>query len=568
MIPFASTDRDEYFQKLTEKKVHILVIGGGITGAGILLDAVNRGFEAALIEKLDFGSGTSSRSTKLIHGGLRYLKQRQFSLVRETGKERAIVFNNARHLVEKKKMLLPIYKGGTLGTWTTSIALWIYDYLAKVGQNEQKLMLKKETTRRTEPLLKQEGLKGSGLYYEYHVDDTRLTLEVIKKAVENGGTALNYAEARDFILDHGRIAGVEVVDKMTGKSYAIQAEYVVNATGPWSDQVAGLDRESGNIKRVVLSKGVHIVVPFYKLPVKQAVYFENRKDRRMIFAIPWWGHTYIGTTDTAYEGDPDHIHATAEDVEYLVEATNTVFTRSPIRTEDITSTWAGVRPLVYEKGKTLGELSRKDEVFKSPGGLITITGGKLTGYRKMAERVVQLIIDDLKENPNKPRPVLHEEALTDLSNISGSEFRSEEEFKKLKLYCLSLRHHLEVDEDTMEKLFHRYGTNTEKVVALAETFASEVADPYLRIELGSLLYGIRQEMVCSLSDHLVRRTSQLYFGRNQILKYLEPLADLLASELDLTESQIHADKETFLKEYEAVMSWQKEKNPVTDTFIH
>lgn len=559
MIPFAAADRSDYLNNLTIKKVHILVIGGGITGAGILLDAVNRGFETVLIEKHDFASGTSSRSTKLIHGGLRYLKQAQFALVKETGKERRIVFNNAKHLVERNKMLLPFYKGGTLGTWTTSIALWLYDWLAKVGKNEHKLMLKKETTKKTEPLLNQEGLKGAGLYYEYKVDDTRLTLEIIKKAVENGGYAINYAEAQGYVYEEGRIAGVQVYDTLHHQLYTIHADFVVNASGPWSDQVAMLEHKPESLKRIVLSKGTHIVVPFNRLPLKQPVYYENRADKRMVFAIPHWEYTYIGTTDTGYSGEIDTPQATYEEVDYLVKSLAGVFPKAHISEHDVVSTWAGLRPLVYEKGKSLSELSRKDEVFKSSSGLISITGGKLTGYRKMAERVIELILSEFKAQEHKTSPVLHEEALTDLSNVSGSEFKSDDEFRKLKTYCISLSNHLQVDEKTMEKLFHRYGTNTEQVVALAETFLEKIGDPYLRLELGGLLYGTRQEMVCTLSDYLIRRTNQLYFGREHVQKHLSSILDFLAEELEFTSEQKAKNLKEFTEEYEAVMSWKNEK---------
>lgn len=559
MIPFAAAARADYLETLSKKKVHILVIGGGITGAGILMDAVNRGFDAALVEKKDFASGTSSRSTKLIHGGLRYLKQAQFGLVRETGKERKIVYNNAKHLVERNKMLLPFYKGGVLGAWTTSVALWLYDRLARVGKNEHKMMLKKETTKRIEPLLNTEGLKGAGLYYEYKVDDTRLTLEIIKKAVENGGMALNYTEATGYIYEEGKIAGIQVTDVLNQKSYELRADYVVNASGPWSDQVAMLEHKPESLKRIVLSKGVHIVVPYDRLPLKQSVYFENRADKRMIFAIPHWDYTYIGTTDTEFSGDMESPRASREEVSYLVKSLGQVFPKALISENDVKSTWAGIRPLVFEKGKSLSELSRKDEVFKSTSGLISITGGKLTGYRKMAERVIELILSEFKSHEHKSSPVLHEEALTDLSNVSGSEFKSEDDFRKLKTYCNSLCTHLQVDERIMGKIFHRYGTNTEQVIALAETFTDQVGDPYLRLELGGLLYGIRQEMVCTLSDYMIRRTNQLYFGRDQIDKYLKALLDLLGEELGLNPGQKSNQLEEFTKEYDAVMEWKNEK---------
>ncbi len=555
MIPFAAIDRQIYLDKLTRKRVHILVIGGGITGAGILLDAVNRGFAVALLEKKDFASGTSSRSTKLIHGGLRYLKQFQFDVVRETGAERAIVYNNARHLVERSKMLLPFYKGGTMGPFTTSIALWLYDYLAKVSHNEHNLMLKKQTTKKIEPLLRDNNLKGAGLYYEYKVDDTRLTLEIIKKAVESGATALNYTEVTNLIYENGKVAGAKAIDTLTGNKYEIFADFVVNSTGPWTDQVAEL--ESASTKKIILSKGVHIVLPAHRLPLKQPVYFESVIDHRMIFAIPHGEYTYIGTTDTPYEGDLNNPLAQREDVDYLIQSANALFPSVQLNLYDVCSTWAGLRPLINQPGKKFSELSRKDEVFISPSGLISIAGGKLTGYRKMAERVIKTIIDEFKKLEHKQVPVLHEEALTDLSNVSGSEFKSDEEYQKIWSYCLSLSRHLEVKTATINQLFKRYGTNTEQIIALAETFRDKESDPYLRLEYGGLLYGMQQEMVNTLSDYLVRRTGQLYFGRDQILKYQEPLLQLIQSELKYTNEQINKIRSEFEEEYESVMHWKK-----------
>lgn len=557
MIPFASADRGLYIDKLTRKRLDILVIGGGITGAGILLDAVNRGFDAALFEKSDFGSGTSSRSTKLIHGGLRYLKQLQFGLVKETGVERAIVYNNARHLVEKCKMLLPFYKGGTLGPVSTSLALYMYDRLASVPKEEHKMILKKKTALRLEPLLKEEHLKGAGLYYEYKVDDTRLTLEIIKKAVENDGAALNYMEVSEFIYENEKVAGVKVTDKLTGNKHEIFADFIVNATGPWTDQVAQQEQTQKGTKKVILSKGIHVVFPKTKLPVKQPVYFESSVDKRMIFAIPHGNYTYVGTTDSAYDGDIEKPLANYEEVKYILDSVNAVFTKSAVNENDVSSTWAGLRPLIYKPGKSVKELSRKDEVFISPSGLITIAGGKLTGYRKMAERVVQTIISEFKKSEHKSKPVLHEEALTDLSNVSGAEFFSNDEYDKLFNYCLSLKGHLKVDESAITNLFHRYGKNTEQIIALAEKYRDTESDPLLRLEIGGLLYGIQQEMVCHINDYLIRRTSQLYFGREDIMKYLDPLLSIMQSELALSDDQCKIMKNEFLKEYESVMAWKQ-----------
>ena len=365
-------------------------MGGGITGAGIMLDAVTRGLKTALIEMQDFGAGTSSRSTKLIHGGLRYLKQLEFGLVKEVGMEREILFRNAPHIVIPEKMLLPIYKDGSLGKAGSSFGLWLYDRLAKVKPEERRKMLGKQQTIDAEPLLKKEGLKGGGLYYEYRTDDARLTLEVLKTAFAKGGLPVNYLKASNFGIEGGRVRSVKVADMLSGKKFEIRADQFVNAAGPWVDELRAIDKSLGG-KHLHPTKGIHIVVSQQRFPISQALYFDAN-DGRMIFAIPRNEITYIGTTDTNYKGDLADPQASQEDVNYVLNSVNRLFPDVDLVIEDVQSSWAGVRPLIHEEGKSPSELSRKDELFESPSGLISIAGGKLTGYRKMAERVVDLVM--------------------------------------------------------------------------------------------------------------------------------------------------------------------------------
>ena len=345
--------------------------------------------KVALIEKNDFASGTSSKSTKLIHGGLRYLKQFDFWLVKEVGTERAIVHKIAPHLVIPEKMILPLIDGGTYGSWLTSIGLKIYDVLASVEGDDKRKMLDKEEALEKEPLLPSTILRGAGYYAEYRTDDARLTIEVLKTASQYNAQVLNYTKASEFIYKNKRIVGAKVTDGFTNESYSIKAKYVVNATGPWVDEL----RQVNNLKtgkRLHLTKGVHLVVAHEKLPVKQSVYFDV-PDGRMMFAIPRGKVTYFGTTDTNFQKDKNTVETSIVDVSYLIEAVNNMFPEINLTIADIQSSWAGLRPLIHEEGKSASELSRKDEIFVSDTKLISIAGGKLTGYRKMAERIVDLV---------------------------------------------------------------------------------------------------------------------------------------------------------------------------------
>ncbi|HET6542784.1 MAG TPA: FAD-dependent oxidoreductase, partial [Chryseolinea sp.] len=269
---FSITERPATIHKLISEEYDLLVIGGGITGAGIALDAASRGLKTALIEKNDFAFGTSSRSTKLIHGGLRYLKQLEFGLVKEVGSERAIVHKLAPHLVIPEKMLLPLSEKKGLGYWLTSIGLKIYDLLAGVRPEDQRKMLTKQQTLRYEPLLRKEDIKGGAIYAEYRTDDARLTIEIIKAAASHGADVLSYCKAIDFIYVEGHMGGVKATDELLHHNYQIRSKVVVNAAGPWVDELRHLNKSKEG-KYLHLTKGVHIVVPHTKLPVKQAIYF-------------------------------------------------------------------------------------------------------------------------------------------------------------------------------------------------------------------------------------------------------------------------------------------------------
>ena len=378
-------------KKFQKKELDLLIIGGGITGAGIALDAVSRGMKVGLLEKNDFASGTSSKSTKLIHGGLRYLKQFDFWLVREVGMERAIIHGLAPHLVVPDKMLLPIIEDGTYGSWLTSIGLKIYDVLASVEGDDKRKMLNKKEALEKEPLLPPKILEGAGYYAEYRTDDARLTTEVLKTSYEKGARILNYCEVIGFLYNDGIVKGVKALDNLTDEEFDIRAKYVINATGPWVDEIRHkLNQDELLGKRLLPTKGVHLVFPFEKFPLKQSVYFDV-PDGRMIFGIPRGKITYVGTTDTKYTDDLDKVETDVADAAYLINAVNLMFPDIELKMEDVESSWAGLRPLIYEEGKSASELSRKDEVFESENGLISIAGGKLTGYRKMAERVVDLV---------------------------------------------------------------------------------------------------------------------------------------------------------------------------------
>ena len=523
-----NTDRNKSMQEASQQTYDLIVIGGGVTGCGIALDASSRGLKTLLVEKLDYASGTSSKSTKLIHGGLRYLKQLEFGLVRETGIERAIVHRLAPHLVHPEKMFLPIVEEGTFGKMTASLAISVYDFLANVEAVDQKETLSREAAIDLEPLVKSDFLTGGILYSEYRTDDARLTIELMKKAVSLSCDCFNYLEMKKGIYNaDNKIEGIECFDGIGNKTYQFKGKNIVSATGPWVD---GIRKEDGSFKgsKLHLTKGVHIVIGREKLDLKQSVYFDDFKGR-MIFAIPRGKITYVGTTDTTYTEDMDRVVAKIEDVEYLLSAINHYFDIPPLKVDDIESTWAGLRPLIHQEGKSPTELSRKDEIFNSETGLISIAGGKLTGYRKMAQRIVDLVFEKNKDFDQK-------ESGTEDIKLGVDEF---EDYKEVKYFIERFEN--DVQKFGLTKyhgwyLITNYGKEAKKIIELIQ--ADKGIDPEKNLLLAELKYGIALEGIWHPLDLLQRRTGRLYFDMKSVQSHKEFIIDACANHYNASDEQI------------------------------
>lgn len=524
--------RSQVLERLEKETFDVAIIGGGVTGAGIALDASSRGLRVALIEMQDFAFGTSSRSTKLIHGGLRYLKQLEFALVKEVGSERAIVHQLAPHLVVPEKMLLPLYEKRGLGYWLASIGLKIYDWLAGVKPEDQRRMLTRFQTIKHEPLLKPHDIRGGAIYAEYRTDDARLTIELIKKAARNGAVVANYVHAMGFVYEGEKVSGVISRDGITGQESRVLASCVVNATGPWVDELRTMN-SSRKGKFLHLTKGVHLVVPYHRLPVRQAIYFDV-PDGRMIFAIPRGRITYVGTTDTDYHGDKENVCATQDDVRYLLDATNATFPSVGLTPADVESSWAGLRPLIHEEGKSASELSRKDEIFQSDSGLISIAGGKLTGYRKMAERVVDLLIrehfEDRDLSPCSTHKTKLAGALNNYEEVTALRSRLAVDYQKLGL-----------KGDDIAYLIHLYGAQATEILTLVERQRAQ--DPEIKLALAQLEFSVQNEMIVRAVDFFVRRTGMLFFDLPRLRMVQEVIFPELASHLGWNEARRREEEE-------------------------
>ncbi|MGI8315542.1 glycerol-3-phosphate dehydrogenase/oxidase [Halobacillus mangrovi] len=533
MNSFSSYERQQHFENLSQEDWDVLVIGGGITGSGIALDAASRGMKTAVVEMQDFAAGTSSRSTKLVHGGLRYLKQFEVKMVAEVGKEREIVYENGPHVTTPEWMMLPFHEGGNFGPFSTNVGLRVYDYLAGVKKSERRTMFSAEEAIEREPLVKREGLKGAGFYVEYKTDDARLTLEVMKKAVEYGAASTNYAKVVDFIYnENGTIHGAKIEDTVTGKQYHVKAKKIVNAGGPWVDELREIDGSKKG-KTLQLTKGVHLVFDQSKFPLKQAIYFDS-PDGRMIFAIPRDGKTYVGTTDTEYKEEIAHPTMTEADRDYILDAIHMMFPTVEVTASDVESSWAGLRPLIHEEGKDPSEISRKDEIFISNSGLISMAGGKLTGYRKMAQTAIDLVRDQLMEEYG----IRYTDSETKHMPISGGDVGGSKGFKQFKKERIQIGESIGLSHEEADKLVRLYGSNVDAVFHIYKSrkqdAEKEGIDP---IVFAQLVYGLEAELTYKPVDFFIRRTAALFFNIHWVHEHKESVIDFMAKELNYTEIQ-------------------------------
>lgn len=543
---YSYESRPAHIQAMKDEYFDVIVIGGGITGAGIAADAATRGLKVALVEKNDFASGTSSKSTKLIHGGLRYLKQFEFNLVREVGKERSILHKLATHLVRPEKMLLPLITDGNYGKIITSVGLMVYDVLAGVEEEDQRKMLTVQETIEAEPLLDPDLLEGGGLYAEYQTNDFRLVIELIKKAVEKEARVLNYTTCNDLLAKGGKVCGIICQDNISGEEFKVYGDYVVNASGPWVDQVRKLNKKVKETK-LHLTKGVHLVVPFEKLPIKQSIYFDV-SDGRMMFAIPRKNVTYLGTTDTNYHGDPNAAKTTKKDVEYLLTAVNHTFPTISLEEGDILSSWAGVRPLIQDEGKPSSEISRKDEIFISDRGLISIAGGKLTGYRKMSKRTVDMVLEfkSSRSGATKKR-----KCKTKKLKFIGNSFKNDKAFEKYKRKLQKA--HPFVYQLQIDYLVDLYGDQSEVILSYAEQLPKNTSK--VNLIKAELRFCIEREMVIHLSDFFIHRTGRLFFDIQSVKDNMKTVAGDMRYWLDWSMDKMNEEIALMEQEVESATTF-------------
>jgi glycerol-3-phosphate dehydrogenase len=528
--------REDSLRRLADEQFDVLVVGGGVTGAGVALDAASRGLKVALVEKSDFASGTSSKSSKMIHGGLRYLQQREFRLVYENLAERQRLLDNAPHLVSPLPFLIPLFgRDGVVSKTVArsySIALWLYDLTGGLRIGVRHKRVTKEQALAHLPTLTTDHLVAGFLYYDARADDARLTLTLARTAaLEHGAVVANYTPVVRLTTDeNGHTTGAIVRPDPADPSseFPVRARVVVNATGVWADDVRALD-EGAHPRSIRPAKGVHISVPAERLPCDIAAVIPVPRDRRSIFVVSWpdTDLVYLGTTDTDYQGPLEDPACTPEDVDYLLDAANNV-TTSQLTRADVTGVWAGLRPLLAPQGKAghvserTADLSRRHTVHTSGHGVVTVTGGKLTTYRKMAEDTVDVVVQQLGESPKTRR------CITKSLRLIGATTAAKDPV------AMAHEH---------SHLLGRYGTESAAVLALAEGSPDllEPAIPGLPYTRAELVYAAREEMAQTLDDVLARRTRAVIQRAQPTMEAAHAAATLIAPDMGWNE-QMAADQ--------------------------
>jgi glycerol-3-phosphate dehydrogenase len=475
----------------------LLIIGGGIVGAGAARDAAMRGLRVALVERGDIGAGTSSRSSRLVHGGLRYLEHGEFRLVFEALHERAILRTIAPHLVHPLPFVFPVHRGDRVPRWKLLAGLWLYDLLAGTRNVRAHRMLGKRELLRAEPMLRERGLIGGARYWDCQVDDARLTLGNARSAAAAGAAIATYTAVTSLERTGGRITGVHLVDQLTGTTGTATASVIVNATGPWADHLRAME-EPGIAPILRLTRGSHVLVPRERLGHTDAVTLTSAVDGRVMFVLPWGKWSYIGTTDTDHDGGPDEVRATREDVTYLLRSANAAFPQARLVDEDVIATWSAVRPLVQQTAAlSTAAVSREHAILTGSAGMLTIVGGKLTTYRRMAAELVDRVSDALHRLDGRPRAP---RAPTDRVPLPGGEAA---DLAPLRARAIEA----ELSEATADHLVARYGAELQGIVNLvaSDRRLAEPLHPAHPAIAAEVVHVTRREIPRTVDDVLARR---------------------------------------------------------------
>lgn len=540
-MSFSFVDRKINLQKLKSETFDLVIIGGGINGAGMARDAALRGMRVALVEANDFASGTSSRSSKLIHGGIRYLENLEFHLVFEALNERQKLFEMAPHLVHPLRFMIPLYKSSRVNPLMMGLGMWLYDALSLFQAPEMHEHLDYQETTRRMPVLKSEGLKGSFVYSDAYMDDDRLTIETLRSAHRAGAVIVNYCTATGAETKDGAVVGIKVKDQFSKDAFSIFGKHVVSTVGPWTDELGHqFFKEWKNVLRP--TKGVHLTFEKKRFPLSSAVVMGAEK--RIVFGIPRHEMVIVGTTDTDFKGSPSDVTTDVEDVRYLLGVVHDYFPGVKITKEDIVASYAGVRPLVHDGSETEGKTSREHTIWTDEHRVSFVAGGKYTTYRLIAEQAVNHCLRHFRLE-DRAR-FLRSQTATALNPLVTTESFSMKDFLLEQIGASS-----QLSPDESLHLGERHG---QEAIELIKKYGNKTS--YVELEA---LHAIENTMCTSVVDFYTRRSPLVLSKMDHGLSYLDQVAQIFAREMDWSEDQTRLEKEKVLAHIDRELGWQKLK---------
>ena len=542
MKNFSFANRIQNIGKMKAQEFDLVIIGGGINGAGVARDASARGMKVALIETRDFASGTSSKSSKLIHGGIRYLENFEFKLVFEALNERTKLFEMAPHLVHPLRFMIPLYQESRVGMGKMGLGMWLYDALSLFQAPEMHERCNAQESLDRMPALRSTHLLGSYIYSDAYMDDDRLVLETLRSANENGAICANYVKATGAQFEDGRITAVLCEDQIGGEKFAIKARHVISSVGPWTDEVGHqLFKDWKNILRP--TKGVHLTLPKHRLPLSSAVVMGAEKEDRIVFGIPRHEMIIIGTTDTDYKEHPESVTCTPDDVKYLLEITDHYFPGAKVTAHDIIASYAGVRPLVNDGSSSEGKTSREHTIIDDPRGVTFVAGGKYTTYRLMCKQTVD---HALKSFTMEDRVKFGSADTTKALN----EYTTVDSFHQARALVDSWAEQFGRPVEDMRELAERYGKE-------AEVICDNNPENYTYWQLEAA-QAIDTTMCLHMRDFYARRVHLFLADRNHGVKHIDEIGKVFQEKMGWNDKRLH-DEIHMLTEYMAhEVDWKKQ----------
>lgn len=542
MKNFSFVNRIQNITKMKSENFDLVVIGGGINGAGVARDAAARGMRVALIESRDFASGTSSKSSKLIHGGIRYLENLEFKLVFEALNERTKLFEMAPHLVHPLRFMIPLYQESRVGMFKMGLGMWLYDALSLFQAPELHERFDSSETMNRMPALRSTNLLGSFVYSDAYMDDDRLVLETLRSANEYDAVCANYVGAYGAKFDqNGLISAVQCEDKVSGEKFSIKTRHVISSVGPWTDELGeNLFQDWKKILRP--TKGVHITLPKDRLPLSSAVVMGAEKSNRIVFGIPRHEMIIIGTTDTDYKEAPENVSATPDDIEYLLKITADYFPGAKIEAHDIISSYAGVRPLVDDGSQSEGKTSREHTIIADPRGVTFVAGGKYTTYRLMCEQTVSKALESFSmEERLKFRSTDTAQALNEYTNTDC--------FFQAQALVHSWSQETGRPQADLKNLADRYGKEAEVII-------DKYPDHYTYWQLEAA-QAIDSTMCLHLTDFFARRVHLFLADKKHGMDHLDEIGKVFQEKMNWSDSRLQTERQQLTHYMNQELDWKK-----------